>query len=337
MHYRNFMLILLTALFPLLLTAQDFNEPKQILEIMEQSKLEFQIKMGPEIVAEPVQLGDNNTPFIYAKEEEGEFIPATYAFDTLKPLFEAAEKDFATGKIVEARKAYLEIYAQRPDIAALATFIGQTYEHEGNAQEAIAWYRKAMATNFHDYMAHWFLADNLAKLKQYDEAAREIATAWVLNRNSTGIQESMVAIFKANKRKFADFDFEPNYRLRKGGSIVEILFSEDWMMYAFCKALWAYEPGYHKELGGGRPDFDMTQEKECLLNLAMGYERVNNGKRGKNIAINILMDAILAHKINEFIFVEQWLRQEPLIAYTQPKEAIVSLADYVLTIRAPKK
>ena len=108
-------------------------------------------------------------------------------------------------------------------------------------------------------------------------------------------------------------------------------------MYAFCKALWVYEPSYHRELGGGRSEFDMTQEKECLLNLALGNNGGHKGKAGKIIAIDALVRAIQMKRINEFIFMEEWLLMEPLIVYTQPREAILAIAEYVLQVRAPRK
>jgi tetratricopeptide (TPR) repeat protein len=241
------------------------------------------------------------------------------------------------GDYADARSKYIRIHELRPDIGVVATFIGQTYAQEGNPTAAEQWYQEAIDANFHDFMAHWLLAENLYARKQYAIAAAEIAVAWVLNRNARDIRIAVAKIFLADKRKWIDFEFVPNYRIQKTGDQVLVRFSEEWMMYALCKALWEYEPGYHRELGGGRNAFDMTQEKECLLNLAIGYDRMQKGKSTKHQEIETLVRAIQAKRSNEFIFMEQWLRLEPLIAYTQPKEAILALANYVLDIRAPRK
>jgi tetratricopeptide (TPR) repeat protein len=317
---------------------QDFNEPDEILRIMEKSSMRYQLHMGPEQVAEPFAIGPENVAFTYAKREDGQSAIATYDFDAVSaPLYNDAEADFAARRYAAARGKYLEIHELRPDIGVVATFIGQTYAEEGNPTEAIKWYQASIAGNFHGFLAHWLLAEEYLKLKQFSQAATEITLAWILNRNSAHIRASVTKIFKADKRNFLDFDFEPNYLLGQDGKQVTIAYAEDWMLYAFCKALWAYEPGYHRELGGGRNAFDMTEEKECLLNLAMGYSRIHKGKLGKNVAINTLISAIQAKMVNEFIFMEEWLRMEPIIVYTQPQEAILALVDYVLQVRAPRK
>lgn len=330
--------ILLLFLLPCIAWSQDFNGPDEILRIMEKSSVSYQVRMGPDFVAEPMALGPENVAFTYSKLEDGQRTIATYDFDAVTaPLYNSAEDDYDAGQYAAARGKYIEMHELRPDIGVFATFIGQTYDQEGNPTEAAKWYAEAIALDFHGYLAHWLLAEHLFNLKKYKEAAQEIAVAWILNRNSLGVKEAVVKIFKADKRALVDAEFEPNYRLTQTGEEVAIAFSEDWMLYAFCKALWAYEPGYHRELGGGRNDFDMTQEKECLLNLAMAYSSAHKGKPGKNAAINLLVTAIQSKMVNEFIFMEEWLRIEPIIVFTQPREAILALAEYVLAVRAPRR
>ncbi len=320
------------------LQAQDFNEPDEVLHLMEKSSVRYKVVMSDAVVAEPVAIGLENDPMTYASAEDGVFAIATYQFDEVTAaMYKTGDEEYGKGNFAEARGNYIKINELRPDISVMLTLIGRTYEAEGNPAEAIKWYQQGIAASFHDPLAHYRLAENLFALKQFSSAAEEICVAWILNRNSTAIAASAAKIFKADRRHFTAFDFVPNYRLVKTGGAVEIHFSEDWMLYAFCKALWSYEPGYHRELGGGRGDFDMVQEKECLLNLAMGYDRIHQGKAGKNVEINTLIAAIQAKMINEFIFMEEWLRIEPLIAYTQPKEAVMSIASYILEIRAPKK
>lgn len=335
--YRCIFLIFM-ALYPFLLSAQEFHHPAKVIEIMERSKVPYKVMLEPDFQAGPPPRGKNNVPYLYqALSEDGPSI-AQYEMDSLLlPLHEAAEKAFEAHQYAEARSHYLKVHEQRPELAVVITYIGQTYEAEGNLPEAMRWYAQAILVNYHDYMAHWFLAEACHELKRYDEAAEEIAVAWVLNRNHVEIQAAVRRIFKAAKLKLDDFEFIPNYSLDHNGEDIEIRFSEDWMMYAFCKALWRYEPGYHRELGGGRSEFDMVEEKECLLNVAMAYERLNKGKRGDNPALNALVRALEERRSNEFVFMELWLPQEPVIAYTQSKEAIQELALYVLQVRGRKK
>jgi tetratricopeptide (TPR) repeat protein len=324
--------VLLVATSPAF--AQDFNDPGKVLEIMEKSKVSYKVLMDKDFQAPAPKLGQNNTPFTYQEIVEGEATIGTYELDSAaQTLYQEAEKAFVAGDYPLARSKYMALHELRPNIGVIVTYIGQTHEAEGNPTEAIKWLKSAIDINFHDYMAHWFLASNHFKLKQYDLASEEIAIAWVLNRNHSGIREAAVSIFKAAGIKFEDFEFRPRYTVQQNGEEVEIRFSEDWMMYSFCKALWQFEPGYHRELGGGRGEFDIHQEKECLLNLVLAYDRTHKGKKGKDPAINAAVRALTTQQINAFIFMEIWLPQEPVIIYTQTQEAVQQLAAYILEVR----
>ena len=87
-------------------------------------------------------------------------------------------------------------------------------------------------------------------------------------------------------------------------------FSEEWMMYVICKAIWKYEPGYRKKMGGVDTEFDVEEEKECLLNLILSHRQINGKKKSKIKAINYLMRAVEKKMLIEFIFFEIWLPQE---------------------------
>ena len=49
-----------------------------------------------------------------------------------------------------------------------------------------------------------------------------------------------------------------------------------------------------------------------------------------------LMDAMDERMLEQFIVVELWLHREPLIVYTQPKEMLPQLAEYVVNVRGKK-
>lgn len=321
-----------------ILRGQDLNDPAKVLEILENSKVEYQVQVDEAFQADPIQKGKNNTPFTYQDVVDDEVKIGSYEVDSvIQPMYEAAEKAFMEGRPADARSKYLEVNALRPEMGIVLTYIGQTYEAEKNYAEAAKWFKRAIDVEFHDYMAHWFLADALLTLGQKDQAAAEISLAFVLNRNHPAIYKALTVIYKEAGLKLDEFEFLPQYGLRKAGSKVEIRFQEDWMLYAFCKALWRYEPGYHRELGGGRPEFNMDEEKECLLNLAVAYERLNKGKKGKNEVINAVLRAFELKQSTAFIFTEIWLVKEPLIIYTQSKEAVQELAQYVMQVRGRKK
>lgn len=337
-------MIRMLCCFPILfglggvVNAQEYNDPERILEIMQKSKVQYKVLLEESFVADPPPHGENNSPFTYQLTTDDGPTIMTYTFDAdMEAEFSAGERAFKAGDFADARSHYIAAHEQHPEIALIVTYIGQTYLAEGNHLAAADWLKTAIDINFHDYMAHWFLAQNLLQLGKRDEAAKEIAIAWVLNRNHGPIHQAVAAIFKENGMKFDDFEFSPNYTITESGEDIQIRFSQDWMIYAFCKALWQYEPGYHRELGGGRTEYDYDEERECIGNLAMVYQRSRHGKKGRLAELDALLRAIEVKRPMAFIFMEIWLPRDPIIAYTQSETTIRELADYVLEVRGRKK
>lgn len=317
--------------------AQEFHTPADLVRIMDKSRMRYVVEVTDEALV-PVREPRLNDVMIRSEVRDGERGIGRYAFaQGADTLFDAGERAFLEDDLYNARAYYLLALERMPDFAPAETFIGQTFMLQDLYKEAESWLEKAIDHNPSGYLARWFLADIHSKHGRHEEAVEQISTAYVLNRNNPRILEAMKRIYKAAGLKYQDFEFDPNYVVEKEGKEVRIRFSEDWMMYAFCKALWQHEPGYQMEMGGGRGEFNMLEEKECILNLAMGHEATIGRKKSKNPAINALLRAMDHAMINEFIFLEVWLRKEPLIIYTQPPEAIASLVQYVKEIRGKKR
>ncbi|MFN8393659.1 MAG: hypothetical protein U0176_03195 [Bacteroidia bacterium] len=73
------------------------------------------------------------------------------------------------------------------------------------------------------------------------------------------------------------------------------------------------------------------------MNLLISHSRMNKGKKSKVPEINALERAVEHKHTMGYIFVEIWLPQQPIIVYTQSKEGIEEMVDYVLKIRGRKK
>jgi tetratricopeptide (TPR) repeat protein len=319
------------------LRAQDFHNPAEIVAIMKDSRLAYTVMLTDEQVAQPDR-GPINTAFTYQKQTENGLEIAQYEVDSLAfAPFQDAEAAFKAKNYSLAREKYGQALEFQPDLGIAATYIGQCYREEGNRLDAGKWFERAIEINFFDYLAHWFWADILLQQGKKDLAAREISLAWVLNRNHPKLPTAVAEVFKATGRSFQAFDFVPNYQMERVDDEVKMRFSEEWTMYVLNKALWRFEPGYHHEMGGGRSEFDMTEEKECLLNLMLAFKEQNGNKKSPHAAIQAMLRAMDQKMMNAFIFMEEWLPQQPLIVYTQPRSAIEELAEYVLEIRGKKK
>ena len=80
------------ALGPAALHAQDFNEPDELLHIMEKSSVRYQVVMTDAVVAEPMAIGQENDPMTYASMADGAYAIATYEFDEVTAaIYKTAE------------------------------------------------------------------------------------------------------------------------------------------------------------------------------------------------------------------------------------------------------
>ncbi|MEM7040530.1 MAG: hypothetical protein AAF570_26440 [Bacteroidota bacterium] len=333
-HLLLFLSMVLPATFA---SAQRLHSPAELIEIMQESRMAYVIEMTERQVAD-AQRGPANTEFTRQILKDNRVKIEDYPVDDeVVEFLNAGAELLEAGDLEAARSKYMELHEKHPDFSVPMTYIGLTYTRQEFYSEAEIWFEKAVEANYMDYLAHWWRAENYLLAKELGHAASEIALAWVLNRNHEALPEAVQRIFKAAKLKFQPMDFEPNYRLQNAGNEVRMTFSEDWMMYAVCKALWRYEPGYRKKMGGGDPEFNLMEEKECLLNLLLAHHKTNGKKKSKLKSVNILQRAVDGQFINEYIFFEVWLPQEPLIIFAQPRAAVELMAKYLIEIRGKKK
>lgn len=327
-------IFLLSLLVNLGLFAQTYHSPSEVLKIMEASALQYQSHPAKASTTSYPR-GPVNSAFTFQEiQENGSLGIGTLALtEEAASFFDAAEEAFKEKKYTEAIEYYGKVLDLDPEFSIAATYVGQCHREAGDLDAAAKSFQLAIEINYHDYLAHWLLADVHLQNKDKKLAMREITLAWILNRNHPQIKAAVATIYKACGKKFDDFEFEPRFEMQQNEQVVQLFFEVDWLMYVYCKALWRFEPNYHEELGGGRSAFEIEEEKECLLNVVIAHDAEFGKKKSKVPAINAVIRALDQKMLNPFIFMEIWIPQEPLIVYTQPMEAIEELADYVLEIR----
>jgi len=315
--------------------AQDLHTPSQILSIMENSDISYSLEILKMKKALP-----NFSEAINAHDSyrviDGDQL-STYKFKStpeVAKLSEEAEAFFQQSNAKEARNTYLKILDLDSTQYGVMTYIGQTFEMEKNLKKAEEWYKKAIKSNYIDYMAHWFLADIYRTKGELNAAADEITVASILNRNNPRIKKAMNDIYKLNKLKIKDWYFNPQYDLDSLEGKISVKFGKDWLGYAIVKALWRYEPGYAAQMGGTPYNFSTFQEKEALI----GILAVMNKKTQKKYPeFKSMQSALDAKMLNEYILYEILLPYHPYAAYQLSEETILGIKDYVLAIRGQKK
>ena len=317
--------------------AQNPHQTREILEILKTSALNYRFE-EVKATGQEIPKGAENSQFVFPYFPKGSQQPVLKNYE-LSPYeeeaFRAAEILFAKEKYAEAREKYELTLLAKPDFAPAMTFIGQTYGLENNLVMAIRWYEKAIAVNFHDFKAHWFLAKTLFAMERYEEALPEISLALVLNRNHTEIAADLRYFFKDSRLNFQEWTFRPAFGINLTEDEIIIKHGPGWKQYAGVKALWNLEPGYREQMSGSaEPDpFSLPEEREALLNLLWENTDSKGRINSKIPAIPYLQNATERKMLIDFIFFELWLPQEPLIAYTQSPEALKRIARYVMEVR----
>lgn len=247
-----------------------------------------------------------------------------------------AEQAFQDGNIALARELYLKVLEIAPDQSQVMTYLGQTYEREGEHATAKEWYRKAIAANYHDYMAHWFLADNLSVGGDADGAVREILIARVLNRTNMRLSDAVDRVLGASGLAYDDWDFSPRYEVAKaGGHKVSVKYDgrrHEWLAYALCKAVWAFEPGYRDSmLLGSNEHPRMVEEKECVVNVLIAVE--NSKEETSDPALRAARTALDEKVFSQFLIYDVILPGQPGFVFNLAESSVEQIARYVLKYR----
>lgn len=320
---------------------QDMHTPTEIMNMIEVSDVAYYLRASDEYVS-TFDYTQVNTNFYRQVVTNGELNLEMYDLsheDSI--LLIEGDRAFKAVNFVKARDKYHLVYQNNKDFSVIMDYIGHTHALEKNHSKAVEWYIKAIDANYFDYMAHWSLATSYSELGNNELAVREITTAFVLNRNNERLKEALQNIYKAEKLKYQDFEFTPNYRLitsDENPNEVVVAFDEEWMMYGLYKAVWTHEPDYRKTMTGSESTFSLVEERECLTGLLiMNTNRDGKFKKNKKIpALTYLNKANQLDMFKEFVLMEIWLRKYPIIALTQDVETIEKLVDYTLEVRGKK-
>ena len=142
-------------------------------------------------------------------------------------------------------------------------------------------------------------------------------------------------IYKAKKIKYHDWCFNPQYKLEeKNAETTKIYFQSDWLGYSLVKAVWKFEPDYRKSMGMSENTISTLEEKEALIAIAYTLTKKKMKKYPEFKALKL---AIENDMLNEYIFYEIILPENPIYASYLTEEFIQSIKKYVIEVRCNVK
>lgn len=341
MHFRP---LILACILGLTGFSQDFHSPLEVLKLLTDSELTYDIGMieessiEPESGSEPLLLDHG----LYLEQSGRSQKLQQYRYPgPQSDVLAKAEAALQAGQTAVARESYLGLLNFQPKNSQIMTYVGQTFGLEGSWAEAEKAYLKAIDLNFIDYMAHWFLSDVYLRQGKNEEALQQVILAHLLNRNNPRIFAALNDTLRANGSRYDDWVFHPIYRMSKVSEITIRLEFEKansvWLPYVLVKALWAFEPGYRESMLRNTTELPrLIEEKECLLNVMAGHANKHGDAKSDVPAINKLIEATHSKNLSNFILYECLLREDPSLAFRINPDHLEALAAYLRQFRIAK-
>ncbi|MDD4968017.1 MAG: tetratricopeptide repeat protein [Paludibacter sp.] len=317
---------------------QEIHSPVEILKLLSNSKLRYDIKMLDKPITGPdysVKLNYSDSYRVVSDSSINTYFYKPNDLATQK--FQKAEIYFQAKDYENALIWYKSTLEADSSYFLVMNYIGQVYEINKDHKNAIFWYKKAISKNYIDYMSHWFLADNYKSINDLTHAVDEIVIARILNRNNPRIKKSFDAIFLRAKRDTSDWYFNPQIEISKPSeNTINLAMNDKWFGYGMPKALWMYEPGYSESMGATKGQHTILEDRECLISMVIA--QTNAKAKIKGIPeFTVLKQAAENKHLDDYIFFEIILPKNPAVAYQLPEKSILEIKDYILDVRNKKK
>ncbi|MEL6924093.1 MAG: hypothetical protein AAFO94_08600 [Bacteroidota bacterium] len=337
---RNILILLLLLMAVSHRTnAQYLHTPEEMSRIMEQSQLRY--------IIDTLSQAKSNKQFPLIEK-------GWWAVPTMEGIQLERREEQATGKAAADYEKGIRFYQKEkyqkaielcekahnhaPGDTEIVKRIGRAYVAIEKIEVAATWFEKALELNRIDFEAHFLLADVYTRNQTRGKALYHITMAHLLNRNHPDIYRQLLYVYKEFDQPFGKWYFAPSYHLTKvdDKDIRIVSDTEPWTAYANCKAVWQYEPGYREKMKNlSSAPSEKTEEKECLLNTLIAYEKLTSDK-SIYPELATLARAVPDQKVDFFILYEIESRAEPLLVHQLAPEQLEALANYVMHYRSIK-
>lgn len=324
-----------------IIIAQSLHMPAEIQQLMANSTFSYQLDSTiKHIVLEKEKFPIIEKGWQVITTNEGiQLKQSLIQTDETSEKYRKKAKDYLENKkYSKAIKLYNKALAHQPDNIELMKSLGKAYQANKKEQTAIGWYIKVIEQNHVDFEAHLQLAICFDLDNRMDLALKHITLAHIFNRNDLDILQILQKIYAKSGLTYEQWTLEPQYQIQKtiDGKILIQYQEKPWCAYASCKAVWENEANYRKEMEQmSASSASIIQEKECLFNALIEYERLESGKENFPALANLAL-ALLNKKVNNYVLYEILSKRDPLLIYSLNNSQLEELIHYLLTIRVGK-
>ncbi len=332
------LLIVFILLLSAGLSAQVGYSYTQIMKMMFDSPITYTMGIWDTVKVIPPGRPQRYDPIFYQEVKGKEITVRDYVMDErTQTFYDKAEELFNEGEYELALGFYATIHEEHPELSLVTTYMGQTLRILGEYDSAKSCFIQAIKSNFHNYMAHWFLANIYFAEGKTKQAVHHITLAKILCRNNPTIDETFERILREADRNSDDHYFEPQVRIYKAvDNEINIEAAHvDWLPYAHVKAMWMYEPGFHNDVERIPDAFNLWEAGELYVAMASVYEKRKSEER-KIPILNLLYQSYKKKLGRPFVLYEMMLPETPVAAVMLPKQDIMDIQKYLLKVKHKK-
>ncbi|MCE1246430.1 MAG: hypothetical protein LWY06_07290 [Firmicutes bacterium] len=206
----------------------------------------------------------------------------------------------------------------------------------GSYKEACEYADEALKLNSGCWQAYTIKGVACFKLGDKVNSRASFVNALIYNHNDTEAWKGLIALGGADNFSVDMSPFVPLYSLDKVSSgKVRVYFDDNdktrWLPYAFCKAVWKYEPGYFENRTGEK-EYRLTplEEMECLHGMIWAYGAfLKSGQFSKDPFMENLKKAERKMFLREYAYFNVLAPKNPEITWTLDDKYLDDMRDFI--------
>jgi len=251
-----------------------------------------------------------------------------------KKSLKKANNYFSDGKYTKALDLYRGLY-ESTNASKMLPLLAHCADLADKNETSLKYYKQLLLLSPKSPKILFAIANIEHKSGELTAAFRHINKAHLYDRNNPVILDSLISIYRSKGFDYQNITFEPSYQVYQNAdsSIVIKTAEIPWTAYATCKAIWAYEPNYKFKMKFiSTADISVIEEKECLLNALLSYERMTSGKEQFPI-LGVLSNALPEKRVDDFILYEMTSKKYPIIMERLSEMRMEQIVDYIMTYK----
>ena len=306
---------------------QKLSTPKEIVELMEKSKVLYEVDDISTLDVARGRLADEQwkplnprieLPKVTRSKNGVRVEPWPKPSAASVKAMDTAETAFRSKDYAEAEKQYRAAIKASPTNYIAHAYLGDAllFGDKKDVEGALASYEQAIKLNPDDYRLYFFRASVHRKLGNKKEVIDDLRHALTLKPRNDVLIEMVRNSHGTTGLRAEPEIFVPRSFVRRSEKGVRLYVETgriEWFAWANCKAVWLGETAYRKSRGGGA-SWTSAEDYECLANLVTMYVKQRDEKEGvRDDRLDRLETVATDGLLNAMVLYEFASRVDPMV------------------------